>query len=364
MSQDPYYALEETIAAIATPVGAGGIGIVRLSGPEALPILRALLRAASGALAPRKMCYGHIVDPRAGTGRGRGAGRLYARPTTYTRQDVVEIHCHGGPAPLRRVLDLCLAHGARLAGPGEFTLRAFLNGRIDLAQAEAVADLVEAKTDAGLRLAVAQLEGGCRIGSGDVRARLLEALAWVEASVDFDEDEIPPYDIDDELDAARRSSSRGLIDGAERGIALPAGHSHRDRRPAQRGQEQPAQRPAARRAGDRDPHSRHHARHAGRDAQPARHPAGAGGHGGHPQRHARPGRGPGRGAQPRRAGPGRPGAAGDRRQRAADRRRTARSRRWWATSRRSWWSTRSTCHGQAPRSTTCCLRAPRSSCRR
>jgi tRNA modification GTPase len=143
-------------------------------------------------------------------------------PKTYTRQDVVEIHCHGGPAPLRRVLDLCLAQGARSAGPGEFTLRAFLNGRIDLPQAEAVADLVEAKTDAGLRLAVSQLQGRLSDRIRAVRERLLQALAWVEASVDFDEDEIPPYEIDADLEAALRQL-QAMIEGAERGILYRQG---------------------------------------------------------------------------------------------------------------------------------------------
>jgi tRNA modification GTPase len=215
------YALDDTIAAIATPVGAGGIGIVRLSGPEALPILRALL-SRRGDVAPRALCYGHIVDPEGGQVVDEVLAAYMPAPRTYTRQDVVEINCHGGPAPLRRVLDLCLAHGARLAGPGEFTLRAFLNGRIDLAQAEAVADLVEAKTDAGLRLAVAQLEGHLSHRIRDVRARLLEALAWVEASIDFEEDEIPPYAVDDELEAAQ-GALQSLIDGAEQGIVYRQG---------------------------------------------------------------------------------------------------------------------------------------------
>ena len=224
------YALDDTIAAIATPVGAGGIGIVRLSGPEALAILRALFRRArdpSGralrrTLAPRALCYGHVVDPASGQVIDEVLAAYMPAPRTYTRQDVVEINCHGGPAPLRRVLDLCLAHGARLAGPGEFTLRAFLNGRLDLAQAEAVADLVEAKTGAGLRLAVAQLEGQLSHRIGDARARLLDALAWVEANVDFDEDEIPPYAIDEELEAARRTL-QALIEGAEQGIVYRQG---------------------------------------------------------------------------------------------------------------------------------------------
>jgi tRNA modification GTPase len=221
MSQDSYYALDETIAAIATPVGAGGIGIVRLSGPAALPILRALWRGARH-LDARRMCYGHIFDPKQGEAVDEVLAVYMPAPKTYTRQDVVEIHCHGGPAPLRRVLDLCLGQGARPAGPGEFTLRAFLNGRIDLAQAEAVADLVEAKTDAGLRLAVAQLKGRLSDRIGDVRMRLLEALAWVEASVDFAEDEIPPYAIDAELGAAQ-AQLQALIDGAERGMLYRQG---------------------------------------------------------------------------------------------------------------------------------------------
>jgi len=220
MSQAQVYVLEDTIAAIATPVGAGGIGIVRLSGPEAQPILRALWHGAG--FDARKMCYGHILDPEQGQVVDEVLAVYMPAPKTYTRQDVVEIHCHGGPAPLRRVLDLCLAQGARPAGPGEFTLRAFLNGRIDLAQAEAVADLVEAKTDAGLRLAVSQLQGRLSDRIRAVRERLLQALAWVEASVDFDEDEIPPYEIDAELDAAR-ARLRAMIEGAARGMLYRQG---------------------------------------------------------------------------------------------------------------------------------------------
>jgi tRNA modification GTPase len=215
------YALDDTIAAIATPVGAGGIGIVRLSGPDALSILR-VLWSGSTDLAPRTLCYGRVVDPASGQVVDEVLAAYMPAPRTYTRQDVVEINCHGGPAPLRRALDLCLAQGARLAGPGEFTLRAFLNGRIDLAQAEAVADLVEAKTDAGLRLAVAQLEGRLSDRIRGTRTRLLEALAWVAANVDFDEDEIPPYAIGQELEGARQVL-QALIEGAEQGIIYRQG---------------------------------------------------------------------------------------------------------------------------------------------
>lgn len=221
MSQTGRYVLDDTIAAVATPIGVGGIGIVRLSGPQALPIVQGIL-IGPPELAPRELAYGRIVDPANEQVVDEVLVAYMPAPRTYTRQDVVEINCHGGPAPLRRVLDLCLAGGARLAGPGEFTMRAFLNGRIDLAQAEAVADLVEAKTEAGLRLAVAQLDGHLSAQIREVRSRLLDALAWVEASIDFDEDEVPPYQVDRDLALARQRLV-DLIQGSERGIVYRQG---------------------------------------------------------------------------------------------------------------------------------------------
>ena len=221
MSLPTHYDTEDTIAAVATPIGSGGVGIVRLSGPRAGEILRQVF-SRPDALTPRYLAYGHIVD----SADGRTVDEVLAvwmpAPRTYTRQDVVEIDCHGGPEPLRRVLDLCLAQGARLAGPGEFTLRAFLNGRLDLAQAEAVADVVEAKTDAGLRLAVAQLGGQLSGQIASLRARLLGALAWIEASIDFEEDEIPEADLDGDLEAAQEALV-ALVAGAERGVIYRQG---------------------------------------------------------------------------------------------------------------------------------------------
>jgi tRNA modification GTPase len=221
MTQSVHYVLDDTIAAIATPIGSGGIGIVRLSGPQAFPILKRVFRGPQDLL-PRRLIYGHVVDPGDDDAVDEVLAVYMPAPRTYTRQDVVEINCHGGPVPLRRTLDLCLAHGARLAGPGEFTLRAFLNGRIDLAQAEAVADLVEAKTEAGRRMAVAQLAGGLSGQIVEVRSRLLNALAWVEATIDFDEDEVPPYQIDDDLALAHQRLA-DLIAGAERGLVYRHG---------------------------------------------------------------------------------------------------------------------------------------------
>jgi tRNA modification GTPase len=215
------YSVDDTIAAIATPVGSGGIGIVRLSGPQARSILALIFRPAR-PLVPLQLTYGHILDPQRGQTVDEVLVAYMPAPRTYTRQDVVEIDCHGGPVPLRRVLELCLAYGARLAGPGEFTLRAFLNGRIDLAQAEAVADVVAAKTEAGLRMAVAQLDGRLSSEIQGIRARLLHALAWVEASIDFEPDEVPAYEIDPDLHAAAQALA-DLLSGAERGVVYREG---------------------------------------------------------------------------------------------------------------------------------------------
>jgi tRNA modification GTPase len=220
------YSLDDTIAAISTPVGEGGIGIVRLSGPEAASIAAALFRpAASGAArppVPYHLHYGHILDPETGERVDEVLIAHMPAPSTYTRQDVVEINGHGGIVALRLILALCLRMGARLAEPGEFTARAFLNGRLDLAQAEAVLDVVRAKTDRSLQAAVEQLAGQL---SGEVRALravLLAALAHLEAAIDFPEDEIPVRDIGLDLEQAGAGLAHLLAD-ADRGILLRQG---------------------------------------------------------------------------------------------------------------------------------------------
>ncbi|GAB4405302.1 MAG: tRNA uridine-5-carboxymethylaminomethyl(34) synthesis GTPase MnmE [Anaerolineales bacterium] len=218
--------LDDTIAAISTPLGQGGIGIVRMSGPEALPIARRLFRPSRGrADAPWpafRLRHGFIVDPATGARVDEVLAAYMPAPRTYTRQDIVEINGHGGIVALRRILELALREGARPAEPGEFTLRAFVNGRMDLAQAEAVLDIVNAQTDAALRLAVGQLEGRL---SGEVRAvreRLVAALAYLEATIDFVEDEIPPQDIGPALREAA-DAIRGLLRGADQGIVYRQG---------------------------------------------------------------------------------------------------------------------------------------------
>ncbi len=192
-------ALDDTIAAISTPLGEGGIGIVRLSGAEASAILcRVFVPSGQpSGFEPEshRFYYGHVVDPDSMAWVDEVLAVLMRAPRTYTRQDVAEIHCHGGIVPLRQTLRLVLGLGARLAEPGEFTLRAFLNGRIDLVQAEAVLDVVRAKTDVALRVAMQQLGGGMSSEVRRIRRGLLQALAHVEASLDFPEDEIPPLDL-------------------------------------------------------------------------------------------------------------------------------------------------------------------------
>jgi len=192
----------DTIAAISTPIGEGGIGIVRLSGPEAFRIADALFRSARGRTAAgarsHSLIHGHIVDPESGAVIDEVLLGVMKAPNTYTREDIVEINCHGGALPLRKVLDLVLRQGARLAMPGEFTQRAFLNGRIDLVQAEAVLDVIRSKTDESRRIALQQLSGGLSEEITDIRDGLMEVCAHIEAWLDFPEDEIEP-DTEEEL---------------------------------------------------------------------------------------------------------------------------------------------------------------------
>jgi tRNA modification GTPase len=188
---------EDTIAAVATPSGPGGVGVVRISGARAFAIGQALFRPAApqaGEPPSHLLVYGHIVDPASGELVDETLTVYMRAPRTYTREDVVEIQGHGAPLTLQRILALALAAGARLARPGELTLRAFLNGRIDLAQAEAVMDLVNAGSEAARRLALRQLQGELSARTAAIRAAALSALVRIEASIDFPEEEVPPPD--------------------------------------------------------------------------------------------------------------------------------------------------------------------------
>lgn len=210
---------QDTIAAISTPLGEGGIGIVRLSGKGARSIAETLFR---GKISHRHLGYGHIVDPDHGETIDEVLVCYMAAPHTYTREDVVEINCHGGSLPLQRILQLVLRYGARLAHPGEFTLRAFLNGRIDLAQAESVLDIVRARTEASLRLAVQGLEGRLSEAVRSIRSQLMSALAYLAARIDFPDDDIEPQDIVPPLRQVLQEL-RQLITTADSGIVYRQG---------------------------------------------------------------------------------------------------------------------------------------------
>ncbi len=184
---------DDTIAAISTPVGQGGISIVRLSGPQAVGIAETIFRTKTDrnpSASSHFMHYGHIVDPLDGRPADEVLLVIMRAPNSYTREDVVEINCHGSIVTARRVLEIALRQGARMAEPGEFTRRAFLNGRINLSQAEAVLDIINAKTEEGMRIAHEQLRGGLSERLSEMRKQLIEISAFVEAHIDFPEDEI------------------------------------------------------------------------------------------------------------------------------------------------------------------------------
>ncbi len=192
---------------------------MRLSGDEALPIAKAVFQ---GSLLDRRLSYGHIVDPKTGESIDEVLVSYMMAPHTYTREDVVEINCHGGPLPLQRILQLALRHGARLAQPGEFTLRAFLNGRIDLAQAESVLDVIRARTDASLRVAVQGLNGRLSSAIKGLRQQLLSALAYLTARIDFPEDELAPQELSQPLNEALLALQE-LIATADAGMVYRLG---------------------------------------------------------------------------------------------------------------------------------------------
>jgi len=195
--------LDDTIVAIATPPGRGGIGVVRLAGPEARAIAAPMLRL-SRELEPGRAVRGDLVEPGGAGDDVRETGTdsktsaridevvvtFFAKPHSYTTDDVVEISAHGSPVVLRHIVELSLAGGARLAEPGEFTKRAFLHGRINLSQAEAVYDLISAWTDESRRIAVEQLQGGLSKKLAELRRALIENCSFLEAYIDFPDEEI------------------------------------------------------------------------------------------------------------------------------------------------------------------------------
>ena len=185
--------LDDTIVAIATPPGRGGIGVVRLSGEQALAMVQPMLRLRH-ELAAGRAVFGELVEPVAETGATNRIDEVvvtyFAKPHSYTAEDIVEISCHGSPVVLHHIVESALSRGARLAEPGEFTMRAFLNGRIDLTQAEAVRDLIDAQTLYQAKVAAQQLGGAVSHRLQPIKQKLVELIATLEAGIDFAEDDV------------------------------------------------------------------------------------------------------------------------------------------------------------------------------
>lgn len=184
--------MEDTIAAVATAYGEGGIGIIRISGEEALPILQEIFEfhGDTDTFTSRRMTYGKIIDKEKNQIIDEVLAVYMKGPKTYTAEDVVEINCHGSMVSLRKTLALVLQKGARLAEPGEFTKRAFLSGRLDLSQAEAVIDMIRAKTDKSFDVAVSQLEGRLSLKVEEIRQKLLDLLVDITVNIDYPDEDI------------------------------------------------------------------------------------------------------------------------------------------------------------------------------
>jgi tRNA modification GTPase len=203
--------IDDTIAAIATAPGEAGIGIVRLSGPLAVDILDQVFVASKGKsikdFPSRRLTHGYIVNPHTHDKVDEALVVYMKGPNTYTAEDVAEIDCHGGIVPVRKILGLVLSLGARMAEPGEFTKRAFLNGRIDLSQAEAVMDIISAKTEKGFDIALGQLEGSLSKEVGKIRNNVLEMIAHITVNIDF-----PDEDIEEITYQSLEKQAQGIVE--------------------------------------------------------------------------------------------------------------------------------------------------------
>lgn len=214
----------DTIAAIATPYGESAIGIVRMSGSDVAKILKRVFKTKSKTLKPRYAHYGWIVD-KDGQPIDEAVAIYYKAPHSYTGEDMAEINLHGNPLILKRVLQRLLEEGARLAEPGEFTKRAFLNGKLDLTQAEAVAELISAKTELARKLALNQLRGALSKEIKPLREELLLLLALVESSIEFEEEDIPTVEKGELITRLEGILKRvnKLLDTAKTGKAIRKG---------------------------------------------------------------------------------------------------------------------------------------------
>lgn len=220
---------EDTIAGISTATGEGGIGIVRISGENAIEIAARIFKSHKNKdvknMKSYTMMYGHIVDPETSEIVDEVILSCMRAPYTYTKEDIIEINCHGGSVAVRRVLAVVLAAGARIAEPGEFTKRAFLNGRIDLSQAEAVIDLIRSKTDEGMKLALSQTQGKLSQKIKDIMEDLVKILSHIGAAVDFPEEDVEEVVTGDiiEISQAIIKKMDSLLINADKGKIIREG---------------------------------------------------------------------------------------------------------------------------------------------
>jgi len=218
---------EDTIVAVATPPGRGGLGVVRLSGPRAEAIATELIRFPKLPLETQRATLGEFCDPQSGRVLDQVVVTCFRRPHSYTAEDVVEISCHGSPIILRFLVELCLDRSARAAEPGEFTMRAFLSGRIDLAQAEAIRDLIESRTLYQARVAAQQMEGAVSARLKPHKQVLMDLIARLEAGIDFADDDVSVMEWPEvlaRLDAIRADLEK-LVEGYEYGRIVREGLS-------------------------------------------------------------------------------------------------------------------------------------------
>ena len=227
MSSSGAPSLSGTILGIATPAGTAAIGVIRISGPHAIPIVSKIVRPSPGSLEacePRRLYRASVVDPQTGEQLDVALVVVMPGPASYTGDDVVELSCHGNPVLLSAIVNLLAGGGARLAEPGEFTRRAYLRGRLDLLQVEAVAELIGARTEQAIRLAARQLTGGLSDKVGRCRERLLDLIASLEVALDFPDDEVG---IGREAASSQAGDIVGefdrLISAAQRGRAVQDG---------------------------------------------------------------------------------------------------------------------------------------------
>ncbi|WP_159888110.1 tRNA uridine-5-carboxymethylaminomethyl(34) synthesis GTPase MnmE [Paenibacillus puerhi] len=208
--------MQDTIAAIATPSGEGGIAVIRVSGDEAVAVSDRLFSGKSRLenVPTHTVHYGFIREPRTGIRMEEVLVTVMRGPRSFTKEDVVEISCHGGFVSVRKVLDLLLENGARLAEPGEFTKRAYLNGRIDLSQAEAVIDLIRAKSDRAFRIAMKQSEGSLSKRIAELRHRLVELMAHIEVNIDY-----PEHDVEELTNSYIKDKCLAALEDIERLLA-------------------------------------------------------------------------------------------------------------------------------------------------